>query len=102
VGGQNAVGPKGVLGNDFGTQTEAALANVESVLGEAGAGLEHIVSWSILAVEGLSLADGFAAFQKAWGRRGPARAGAHGRDRGGLASPEFRCEISAVAVTGAH
>src|SRR5689334_1475325 len=71
VGGQNAIGPDGVVGEgDVGTQTAAALENLATVLAEAGADVANVVSWSILVVQGQPLAPGFAAFQQFWGDRG--------------------------------
>jgi enamine deaminase RidA (YjgF/YER057c/UK114 family) len=98
VGGQNAIGPDGVMGDDLATQTAVALHNLEAVLGAAGASLSDIVSWSALVVAGQPLGAAFGAFQEVWGDRGrpPAITVAvvHG-----LANPAFLCEISAVAVT---
>lgn len=100
VGGQNGVGPDGVLGADLAAQTVAALHNLESVLGGAGAKLEDVVSWSVLVVAGQPLGAAFGAFQEVWGERGnpPAITVAFVQ---GLANPAFLCEISAVAVTDA-
>jgi enamine deaminase RidA (YjgF/YER057c/UK114 family) len=94
VGGQNGVGP------DLASQTVAALRNLESVLGGAGAKLEDVVSWSVLVVAGQALGAAFGAFQEVWGGRGnpPAITVAFVQ---GLANPAFLCEISAIAVTEA-
>lgn len=98
VGGQNAVGEHGVVGDDLATQAEAALRNLESVLGAAGAKLDDVVSWSMLVVAGQPLGAAFGAFQQVWGDRGnpPAITVAFVQ---GLANPAFLCEITAVAVT---
>jgi enamine deaminase RidA (YjgF/YER057c/UK114 family) len=98
VGGQNAIGPNGVAGDDLATQTTATLHNLEGVLGAAGASLADVVSWSVLVVAGQPLAAAFGAFQEVWGDRGrpPAITVAVVQ---GLANPAFLCEISAVAVT---
>jgi enamine deaminase RidA (YjgF/YER057c/UK114 family) len=94
VGGQNGVGA------DLAAQTVAALRNLEAVLGEAGAKLEDVVSWSVLVVAGQPLGAAFGAFQEVWGERGnpPAITVAFVQ---GLANPAFLCEITAVAVTAA-
>lgn len=100
VGGQNAVGPDGVIGEDIGAQTTAALDNLQTVLAEAGADLENVVTWSILVVEGQPLGEAFASFQEVWGGRGkpPAISVAL---VAGLANPGFLVEISAIAVVSA-
>lgn len=100
VGGQNAVGADGVIGEDIGAQTIAALGNLQVVLAEAGADLENVVTWSILVVQGQPLGEAFASFQAAWGNRGepPAISVAL---VAGLANPGFLVEISAIAVVPA-
>lgn len=101
VGGQNAVAADGaVVGDDAGTQTVHALANLELVLAEAGARLEDVASWSVSLVAGQSLPAAFAAFQDVWGTREnpPAISVAF---VAGLANPRFLVEVSAIAVTEA-
>lgn len=53
--------PAGVEGDNLNTQVAAALLNLESVLGEAGAKLEDIVTWSILVIAGQPLGEAFTA-----------------------------------------
>ncbi len=99
VGGQDAVDASGmVVGvGDIGAQTEQALANVERALAAAGAGLEHVVKWTIFVVAGQPLEPGFRAFLQTWGDRGapPVISMAF---VSALANPEFLVEIDAMAV----
>jgi len=66
IGGQNAVDSAGqVVGKgDLGVQTEQIFKNVEIALAAGGAGLEHIIKWSIYVVQGQSLQPAFAVFQR--------------------------------------
>jgi enamine deaminase RidA (YjgF/YER057c/UK114 family) len=101
VGGQNAVAADGsIVGDGVTEQTVRALQNLELVLAEAGGRLEDVVSWTILVVEGVSVAEGFAGFQQVWGQRGepPAITVAF---VAGLGNPRFLVEISAIAAVPA-
>jgi enamine deaminase RidA (YjgF/YER057c/UK114 family) len=101
VGGQNGIGADGgVIAGGVGEQTAQALANVEHVINEVGGGLEHVAFWTILIVQGESLEQAFAAFQRAWGRR-PNPPAISVAFVSGLANPNFLVEISAVAVVDA-
>jgi enamine deaminase RidA (YjgF/YER057c/UK114 family) len=91
VGGQNGAGP------DLASQAAGALANLGAVLAEAGAGLEHVVSWSILVVGDADLRPALGAFAAAWGERGPAPAITVARVAG-LARPDALVEINATAA----
>jgi enamine deaminase RidA (YjgF/YER057c/UK114 family) len=99
VGGQNAVDAAGAIvgKGDFAAQSEQALANVQTALAAAGAGLEHVVKWGVYIVAGQELRVGFAAFQRAWGQR-PNPPTVTGLFVAGLAHPDFLVEIDAVAV----
>lgn len=99
IGGQDAVDASGAIvgKGDLGAQTEQVLANVQTALAAAGAGLEHVVKWGVYIVAGQSLAAGFAAFQRAWGPR-PNPPTVTGLFVAGLAHPDFLVEIDAVAV----
>jgi enamine deaminase RidA (YjgF/YER057c/UK114 family) len=99
VGGQNAVDASGAIvgKGDFAAQSEQALANVQTALAAAGAGLEHVVKWGVYIVAGQELRVGFAAFQRAWGQR-PNPPTVTGLFVAGLAHPDFLVEIDAVAV----
>jgi enamine deaminase RidA (YjgF/YER057c/UK114 family) len=99
IGGQDAVDATGqIVGvGDIAAQTEQVLANIQTALEAAGAGFEHIVKWNVLIVQGQSLQEGFAAFQRFWGQRTnpPAITAAF---VSALANPEFLVEMDAIAV----
>ena len=97
IGGQNAVRPDGTIAEGMGAQAEQALDNLQTVLESAGASREHIVKWTVLAVQGQPLEDGIAAFRKVWGNRSnpPAISVAV---VAGLANPQFLVEIEAIAA----
>ena len=99
VGGQNAVDASGnIVGKgDIATQTEQVLANVRVALAAGGAGPEHVIKWNLLLVEGVSLQEGFSAFQRAWvdTPNPPAITAAF---VAGLAHPDFLLEMDAIAV----
>jgi enamine deaminase RidA (YjgF/YER057c/UK114 family) len=99
VGGQNAVDASGnIVGKgDIATQTEQVLANVRVALAAGGAGPEHVIKWNLLLVEGVSLQEGFSAFQRAWvdTPNAPAITAAF---VAGLAHPDFLLEMDAIAV----
>jgi enamine deaminase RidA (YjgF/YER057c/UK114 family) len=99
IGGQNAVNTKGeVIGKgEIAAQTEQALKNVGIALEAAGAGWEHVVKWTIYAVQGQSVQSGFQAFQKVWGNR-PNPPAISVAIVSGLANPDFLVEIEAIAV----
>ena len=100
VGGQNAVDAAGeIVGDDIATQTTQALRNLERVLAEGRAGLEHVVSWTISVVAGQDLRAAVGAFAAVWGSRGEPPA-ISVTIVAGLANPAFLVEISAIAVTG--
>ena len=99
VGGQNAVDSSGaVIGKgDIRVQAEQVFKNLEIVLGSAGAKLEHVVKWTIYAVDGQPAQAGFEVFQKVWGNRG-APPTISIVFVSGLANPDFLIEIEAVAA----
>lgn len=99
VGGQNAVDASGrVVGKgDLAAQTERALQNVAAVLAESGAGLEHVVKWTVYIVQGQSAQAGFEAFRRVWGDR-PNQPAVTVLFVSGLAHPDFLVEIEAIAV----
>src|SRR5215217_7847747 len=82
---------------DVDAQTEQVLANVRAALAAGGAGPEHVIKWTLLVVEGVSLQEGFSAFQRAWVAtpNPPAITMAY---VAGLANPEFLVEMDAIAV----
>jgi enamine deaminase RidA (YjgF/YER057c/UK114 family) len=100
VGGQDAVlADFTIVGaGDLAAQTRQVLANVETALRAAGAGLEHVVKWNILVVEGQSIEAGFGAFQQFWGDRPPHAPLITVAIVKGLAHPDFLVEMDAIAV----
>jgi enamine deaminase RidA (YjgF/YER057c/UK114 family) len=101
VGGQNGVGPDGVLvGPGVAEQTRQAFGNLRTCLEAAGAGLTDVVKWTILCVEGTDVRDGFAAFGEVWpqGAAPPAITVAF---VAGLAVPGALVEVEAVAAVPA-
>jgi enamine deaminase RidA (YjgF/YER057c/UK114 family) len=99
IGGQDAVDATGqIVGvGDIGAQTAQVFVNMQTALEAAGAGLEHVVKWNILIVEGQPLEPGFAEFQRVWGERAnpPVITAAF---VSALANPEFLVEMDAIAV----
>jgi len=103
VGGQDAIKADGeIVGKgDLGAQTMQTLANIETALAAAGAGLEHIIKWNVLVVEGQSIQDGFAAFQRFWGDRSTPPPLITAAFVKALAHPDFLVEMDAIAVVPA-
>ena len=99
IGGQDAIDASGAIvgKGDIAAQTEQILANVQACLAAAGAGLEHIVKWNVLIVQGQPLLPGFEVFQRVWGAR-PNPPTITSAFVAGLAHPDFLAEIDAVAV----
>ena len=100
VGGQDAIDADGeVVGKgDLGAQTTQILANIETALAAGGAGLEHVIKWTVFVVEGQDVREAFAAFQRAWGDRStppPLITAAFVRS---LGHPDWLAEVDAVAV----
>lgn len=63
VGGQNAVDAAGALvgAGDVAAQSVRALENVATALAAAGASLRDVVQWTVLFVDGVDVAAGYAA-----------------------------------------
>ena len=99
VGGQDAVTADGkVVGKgDIAAQTEQVLANLQTALAAAGAGPEHVIKWNLLVVEGQSIEQGYAAFQRVWGNR-PNPPLITAAFVSALANPDFLIEMDAIAV----
>ena len=99
VGGQDAVTGDGeIVGKgDIAAQTERVLANLKAALAAAGAGPEHVIKWNLLIVEGQSIEQGYAAFQRAWGNQ-PNPPLITAAFVSGLAHPDFLVEMDAIAV----
>ena len=69
IGGLNGVGPDGqVVGPGFADQTRQVFANLTACLEAAGADITNVVKWTILAVAGSSVEEGFAVFGEVWPR----------------------------------
>ena len=99
IGGQDAVDATGQIvgAGDIGAQARQVYANIQTALEAAGAGLEHVVKWNILIVQGQPLEPGFAEFQRVWGER-PNPPTITAAFVSALANPEFLVEIDAIAV----
>ena len=63
VGGQNAVDGAGALvgAGDVAAQSVRALQNVAVALAAAGASFKDVVQWTVLFVDGVDIAAGYAA-----------------------------------------
>jgi enamine deaminase RidA (YjgF/YER057c/UK114 family) len=63
IGGQNAVDQNGELvgGADVAAQTRQVMANLVTALAAAGAGIEHLVSVTVVLVEGADVQAAYAA-----------------------------------------
>lgn len=61
IGGQNAVSAEGALvgGNDVGAQSARALENVGTALAAVGASFSDVVLWTVLLVDGVSVAEAY-------------------------------------------
>ena len=99
IGGQDSINASGeiVAKGDIKGQTEQVLKNIQTALDAAGAGLEHIVKWNILVVQGQPIQPGLEAFQKVWGNR-PNPPTITMAFVASLANPEFLVEMDAIAV----
>ncbi len=99
IGGQDAVDAAGhIVGKgDVKAQAEQVFKNLQAALAAAGAGLEHVVKWNILIVQGQSLPAGFEVFQRVWGHR-PNPPAITVMFVVGLANPDFLLEMDAIAV----
>ena len=63
VGGQNAVDENGELigGSDVAAQTDKVMANLSTALAAAGAGVEDLVSVTVMLVDGVDVQAAYAA-----------------------------------------
>jgi enamine deaminase RidA (YjgF/YER057c/UK114 family) len=63
VGGQNAVDSSGALvgGDDVAAQTRQVMENLTTALAGAGVGIEHLVSVTVLLVEGVDVNEAYGA-----------------------------------------
>jgi enamine deaminase RidA (YjgF/YER057c/UK114 family) len=99
IGGQNAVDASGAIvgKGDLKAQTVQVLHNIQAALAAAGARPEHVVKWTLFIVQGQSIAEGYAAFQSAWGNR-PNPPAITMAFVAGLAHPDVLIEMEAIAV----
>jgi enamine deaminase RidA (YjgF/YER057c/UK114 family) len=99
IGGQDAIDAAGeVVGKgDLAAQTEQVLVNLRTALAAAGAGPEHVIKWNLLVVDGQSIEQGYAAFQRVWRNR-PNPPLITAAFVSGLAHPDFLVEMDAIAV----
>ena len=99
VGGQDAVTADGeIVGKgDLAAQTEQVLVNLQTALAAAGASPEHVIKWNLLVVDGQSIEQGYAAFQRVWGNR-PNPPLITAAFVSALANPDFLVEMDAIAV----
>jgi enamine deaminase RidA (YjgF/YER057c/UK114 family) len=82
---------------DLGAQTEQILANIETALKAAGAGLEHVVKWTVFTVVSDDFGPGYRAFQRAWGDR-PNPPLITAAVVMALGNPDWLIEMDAIAV----
>ena len=99
VGGQDAVTADGeIVGKgDLAAQTEQVLVNLQTALAAAGASPEHVIKWNLLVVDGQSIEQGYAAFQRVWGNR-PNPPLITAAFVSALANPDFLVEMDAIAI----
>jgi enamine deaminase RidA (YjgF/YER057c/UK114 family) len=96
VGGQNGVGPDGnVAGDSLAAQTEQAYRNLLAALADAGATQADVAKLTINLVEGVDVAEGFAAAQEVWGDHPTAVTVQFVR---ALARPDCLVEVDAIAA----
>jgi enamine deaminase RidA (YjgF/YER057c/UK114 family) len=103
VGGQDAVTATGeVVGKgDLAAQTTQILMNIETALAAVGAGIEHVIKWNLLVVDGQPIEAGFAAFQRFWGSRSAAPPLITAAFVNALGRPDWLAEMDAIAVVPA-
>jgi enamine deaminase RidA (YjgF/YER057c/UK114 family) len=103
IGGQDAVTADGeIVGKgDLAAQTTQILANIETALAAAGAGLEHIIKWNVFVVEGHAVQPAYEAFQRVCGNRSTPPPLITAAFVNGLGHPDWLAEIDAIAVVPA-
>jgi len=99
VGGQNAVDAEGKLvgDDDLAAQVVKVFENLRVALAAAGAGLEHVVSWSIDAKEGTDAQVAFGAVAPMLAEL-PAPPTITVRFVSDVGVPGALCELSALAA----
>jgi enamine deaminase RidA (YjgF/YER057c/UK114 family) len=98
VGGQNAVTAEGTIvgEGDVAAQATRALQNVKTALAAVGAGIDDVVHWTVLFVDGTDLAAGYGAIARDLASEQPGLVTA--ARVAGLGVPGALVEISAVAA----
>ena len=101
--GQDAVTADGTIvgKGDLAAQTTQILTNIETALAAVGAGLEHVIKWNVLVVEGQPIEAGFGAFRAFWGTRSTPPPLITAAFVAGLGHPDWLAEIDAIAVVPA-
>jgi enamine deaminase RidA (YjgF/YER057c/UK114 family) len=100
VGGQDAItADGGIVGKgDLGAQTTQILANIQTALAAAGAGLEHVIKWNVFVVEGHPVGPALEAFKQAWGDRSAPPPLITAVFVARLGHPDWLAEMDAIAV----
>ena len=98
VGGQNSVDADGALvgGDDVAAQSIRALENVKTALAAAGAGIDDVVQWTVLFVDGVDIAAAYGAIASELATEQPGLV--TGASVAGLAVPGALVEIAAIAA----
>ena len=99
IGGQNAVdGGGNIVGKgDIGAQAAQVARNLQVALAAGDAGIEHVVKWTIYAVQGQPAGPAIAAFNQVFGPlANPPTISV--LFVSGLANPDFLLEVDAIAV----
>lgn len=98
VGGQNSVDADGTLvgGDDVAAQSIRALENVKTALAAAGAGIDDVVQWTVLFVDGVDIAAAYGAIASELATEQPGLV--TGARVAGLAVPGALVEIAAIAA----
>ena len=99
VGGQNAVDESGVVvgGDDVAAQTTRVMANLVTALAAADVGVEHLVTVTVMLVEGVDVAAAYAAAAPALATGGDTPL-VDAALVAGLGVPGALVEVSAVAA----
>lgn len=98
AGGQNSVDADGALvgGDDVAAQSIRALENVKTALAAAGAGIDDVVQWTVLFVDGVDIAAAYGAIASELATEQPGLV--TGARVAGLAVPGALVEIAAIAA----
>jgi 2-iminobutanoate/2-iminopropanoate deaminase len=95
VSGQGGVDPRtGTLATDVEAQTEQCLKNVQTILGAAGSGLQHVLRCGVFLIDMGEFKQMNAVYARMFGDHRPARTTVQ---VAGLPGDGLRVEIDAVA-----